>query len=183
MRNKNSFGGFFRLSFVVAFCLIVSALSFAASNLNIVVVDMDYIISNSTAGKKANEDIKTKQDADAKYLQGLEEKIDNISSTLKNGGDLMDAKKKTDLVNSLREYQSQYQSSAERSQQELMEMRGRLSSEVVQQIMGIVKDYVKKNKIDLVLNANPSLTIYYDDKLNISSEILKTYEEKSKSQK
>lgn len=182
MNKRNSFGKFYRLSLIVAFCL-VSAISFGASNLNIVVVDMDYIISNSTAGKKANDDIKVKQDADAKYLQGLAAKVENISSTLKSGGDLMDAKKKTELVNSLREYQEQYQSSAERSQQELMEMRGRLSSEVVQQIMAIVKDYVKKNKVDLVLNANPSLTIYYDDKLNISSEILKIYEEKSKSQK
>ncbi len=149
----------------------------AAAEMKIGVVDLQKAMELSEEGGKAKalfqkkveriqKDLKAKQDELAKLKEDLERQSVLLSEEAR-------LEKQSSYQNSLKEFKRLY----EDAQDELRREDAKLSERIIKELRKVIDGYGKKEGFDLILEKNQSAVLYRSSKLDITSDIIKLYNE------
>ena len=134
---------------VVTFFLIVSTSAFAEQK--IVVMDMQYVLNNSMAGKGAQEFLKKKFKDNAKKFSDLENILKKEESDLLKKKTILSKEEYSKSTDLLRKKVIDYQSQSRASLDALGKQRAEARKIMIKNIEPILDLYIKENNISLVL--------------------------------
>ncbi len=140
----------------------------------IAVVDMQRVLNETAAGKKARKDLETSSTAKQKKLDKLRQKLEEAQTKLGelNGDALLEAQEK--LQRDYYELQSMYMT----LQQELAEQEARTLEKMYANCQGLAKDLAKDFSLDLVLIRDQSTVLFTADGIDLTDELIKRYDKK-----
>ena len=142
----------------------------------VAVVDMQRILNETAAGKKARQDLETSSTAKQKKLDKRRQKLEDDQAQLAKlqGEALMQAQEK--LQRDYYELQSMYMT----LQQELAEQEARTLETMYANCQELAKELAKDFKLDPVLIRDQSTVLFVADGVDLSAELIKRYDKKYK---
>ena len=142
----------------------------------IAVIDMQRILNETAAGKKARKDLEASSLAKQKKLDKRRKKLEDDQAKLNTlkGEALMAAQEK--LQRDLYELQSMYMT----LQQELAEQEGRTLEKMYSNCQTLAKDLAKDFGLDLILIRDQSTVLYVGSGVDLTDEVIKRYDKKFK---
>ena len=135
--------------FVVTFFLIISTSAFAEQK--IVVLDMNYVLNNSKAGKGGQEFLAKKFKDNAKDFSDLEKALKKEESDLLKKKNVLSKEEYSKSTDLLRKKVIEYQSQSRSSLDELAKQRAEAREIMISKIEPILDSYINENNISLVL--------------------------------
>lgn len=141
----------------------------------VAVVDMQRILNETAAGKKARRDLETASSAKQGKLDKLQKKLEADQASLakiKDQAALQKASEK--LQREYYEFQSMYMT----LQQELGAQEARTLEKMYANCQKLAKELAKDFSLDLVLIRDQSTVLYADSSLDLTSELIKRYDKK-----
>ena len=134
-------------------------------------VDFKYVLNQSDAGKGAQKYLKGKLNNGIQSLQAKEKKIQEEEKKIIQQKKVISAEDYKKKVTDLRQKVSSLQKERNNLISLVGKQRAKARSELLKNLNPIIKDYMEKNKIRMVLDKKSILLA--DDKLDITKEIVK----------
>ena len=142
-------------------------------------IDFKFILNESTAGKKAQNFLKSKLENGLKSLREKEKKIQEEEKKSIQQKKLVSAEEYKKKVTSLRSKVSSLQKERNSLLEEVSKQRTKARNELLKNLNPILKDYMKEKKIRIVLDKKSILLA--DENLNITKDIMGLINQKLKS--
>ena len=142
-------------------------------------VDFKYVSNESKAGKEAQNYLKKKLDNGIKDLKAKEKSIQEEEKKIIQQKKLISAEEYKKQVKALRQKVSSLQTQRNNLLDTVAKQRSKARSELLKTLNPIIKDYMKKNTVRLVLEKKSILLA--DENLNITKEITDLLNKKLKS--
>ncbi|RPG95397.1 MAG: OmpH family outer membrane protein [Candidatus Pelagibacter sp. TMED263] len=142
-------------------------------------VDFKYVLNESKAGKEAQNYLKKKLDNGIKDLKAKEKSIQEEEKKIIQQKKLISAEEYKKQVKALRQKVSSLQTQRNNLLDTVAKQRSKARSELLKTLNPIIKDYMKKNTVRLVLEKKSILLA--DENLNITKEITDLLNKKLKS--
>ena len=142
-------------------------------------LDFKYILNESTAGKKAQNTLKSKLDKGFKNLKEKEKKLQDDEKNIIEQKKLIKPEEYKSKVNNLRTSVSNLQKERNKLLQDVSSQRSKAKSELLKNLNPIIKEYMKEKKIRMVVDKKSLLLA--DENLDITKEILGRLNNKLKS--
>ena len=148
------------------------------ANNNVKFVDINFIVNNSISGKNLNEIIEKKN-------KKVVSELNKIRDELKIKKDKIVAQKnilkKDELENLIKEYEKEVKVFNEIKKKKTDEFNSfsiRSKKKIIDLLNPLITNYLKKESIQILLQKDK--IIFGDDKLNITNDILKLFDDKYK---
>ncbi|PRP90594.1 periplasmic chaperone [Enhygromyxa salina] len=142
----------------------------------VAVVDMQRILNETAAGKKARKDLETSSLAKQKKLDKRRQKLEADQAKLGNLSGDAQQQAQEKLQRDYMELQSMYMT----LQQELGEQEARTLEKMYANCQKLAKDLAKDFGLDLVLIRDQSTVLYVASGVDVTDEVIKRYNKKYK---
>ena len=162
--------------------LLVIFLFLTSSNLsadNPYYLNFKYILNESAAGKKAQEQLKSKLDKGIKSIRNKEKSLQEEEKKIIEQKKLLKPEEYKEKVKQLRSKVSNLQKERKSLIETTSKQRNKARNELLKSLNPIVKNYMKENTVRLVLEKKSILLA--DENLNITKEITSLLNKKLKS--
>ena len=142
-------------------------------------LDFKYILNQSDAGKKAQTYLKKKLNDGIKNLQSREKAIQEEEKKIIKQKKVISAEEYKKQVTDLRSKVASLQKERNQLLDRVAKQRSKARSELLKNLNPIIKDYMQKNNIRVVLDKKSLLVA--DENLDITKEIIDLLNKKLKS--
>ena len=136
--------------FVVTFFLLICTHTFAEQK--IVVLDVTYVLNQSTAGKGAQEFLKKTFDDNKKKFSGMEKALKDEEKDLLAKRNILDKENYIKEMNSLRKKNIDYQGERRSSIDKITMLRAKARETLLKKLKPILESYIKENNVSLVVD-------------------------------
>src|SRR6185503_553990 len=155
-------------------CLALAA-SVRAAELRVAVVDMQRALNECDAGKKAKDQVKAKFEKSQDDLKRQREDLDRRKDEYERKATVLKEEERRNLEKDLETRSLDFKRKYEDFQRDLKRTDAELTSSIVEELYGIVRDYGAKNGYSLVLEASSGALLYNDKAVDITDEIVKLH--------
>ena len=145
---------------------------------NIVYLDIQYIIDNSEIGIFYKNKIKLVQDQNNSNLKKDEDKIKNKETEINNQKNILSNDEIKKKVSNLNELIKKYQIKRNEYNSNVIELKKKYTSKIINQLNPLLTQYVDKNDIKLVVDKKNILVGIKS--LDVTKDILKILNEQTK---
>ncbi len=159
---------------IFAFFLAISLTGFATAQ-SIAFVDVAKIMNISKKGEEYKKELKAKIQYYKEKLDKIQKQIKEIQKQLESPVLSSEAKKKKE--EKLKQLKTEGIKLQIQAEQELQKIKAQAERKLVKDIQKIVEKYAKEHNIDIVLVGG---TLYQDEAIDITDEILKLYDKGAK---
>ena len=158
--------------------ILIFFLFFAVSNANenIRFVDINYIVNNSTSGKKLNQIIESKNKKIISELNDLGKKLKEKKDKIVKQKNIL---KKDELNKLIKNYEievKKFEEIRKKKKDNFNNFSITSKKKIIDLLNPLITNYLQKESIQLLLQKDK--IIFGDDKLDITKEILKIFNEK-----
>ncbi len=146
------------------------------ANENIRFVDINYIVNNSTSGKKLNQVIESKNKKIISELNDLGKKLKEKKDKIIKQKNIL---KKDELENLIKNYEievKKFEEIKKKKRDNFNNFSISSKKKIIDLLNPLITNYLQKESIQLLLQKDK--IIFGDDKLDITKEILKIFNEK-----
>jgi len=164
-----------RAAVVAALVCIGLAAPVRAADLRIAVVDMQRALNECDAGKRAKDQVKSKFEKSQEDLKRQREDLDRRKEEYERKATVLKEEERRNLEKDLESRSLEFKRKFEDFQRDLKRTDAELTSTIVEELYGVVRDYGAKNTYSLVLEASSGALLYGDRALDITDEIVKLY--------
>jgi len=147
----------------------------AAADFKVAVVDMQRALNECEAGKHAKDQVKGKFDKAQDQLKKQRDDLDKAREDFDKKALVLKEDQRRDLEKDFEAKQLEFKRRYEDFQRDLKRTDAELTSTIVEELYGVVRDYGAKNTYSLVLEASSGALLYGDRALDITDEIVKLY--------
>ena len=133
-------------------------------------VDFKYILNESTAGKKAQNALKSKLNNGLKNLEEKEKKIQDEERKIIQQKKLISPDEYKKKVSDLRKKVSSLQSERNKLLENISKERSKARKELLKNLNPILSDYMKENNVRMIIDRKSILLA--DENLDITDEII-----------
>ena len=163
---------FYSLIFIIFF------LSKAYSNNNVAFIDIDYLINNSSIGKKIINKINIEDKNNIKFLKERENKLKNQENDIKKKQNIISKEELEKEINLLKKNIADFRSEKNKMVKEFTKFKNDELKKILLQFNEIIKEYMSKNSISIVFDKK---NIYIGKSSNdITNDLLKEINNKFK---
>lgn len=162
-------------SMVVAAALVCATGGPARAELRIAVVDMQRALNECDAGKRAKEQVKAKFEKSQEDLRRQREDLDRRKEEYERKAMVLKEEERRNLEKDLESRTLEFKRKFEDFQRDLKRTDAELTSSIVEDLYGVVRDYGAKNTYSLVLEASSGVLLYNDEAVDVTDEIVKLY--------
>ena len=148
---------------------------------NIVYLDIQYIIDNSEIGIFYKKKIKLFQDQNNSNLKNVEDEIKNKEIEINNQKNILSSEEIKKKVNNLNELIKKYQIKRNEYNGNIIELKKKYTSKIINQLNPLLTQYVDKNDIKLVVDKKNILVGIKS--LDVTKNILEILNEETKNKK
>lgn len=152
----------------------------AADPAKVAIFDMQQAIQTVAEGKRARDTLKKDWDARQDKLKKKEEKIQKAMEEFKKQALVLDEKARRDKEMEIRQQMGELQQEGMQAQQEFQKKDQSLSGPILQRLRSMVADIAKAKGYTLVIDSNENSVFYFDQKDNITSDVVKKYDAEKK---
>jgi outer membrane protein len=146
-----------------------------AAEMRIAVVDMQRALNECDAGKKAKDQVKSKFEKSQDSLKRQREDLDRMKDDYDRKALVLKDEERRNLEKDLETRGLEFKRKYEDFQRDLKRTDAELTSSIVEELYGIVRDYGQKNGYSLVLEASSGALLYNDKAVDITDEIVKLH--------
>ena len=147
----------------------------AAAELRIAVVDMQRALNECDAGRKAKDQVKAKFERSQDQLKRQRDDLDRLKSDYDKKALVLKEEERRNLEKDLESRSLEFKRKYEDFQRDLKRTDAELTSSIVEELYGIVRDYGPKNNYTLVLEASSGALLYADKSVDVTDEIVKLH--------
>ena len=150
--------------------------SVSIANENIRFVDINYIVNNSTSGKKLNQVIESKNKKIISELNDLGKKLKEKKDKIVKQKNIL---KKDELDKLIKDYEievKKFEEIRKKKRDNFNNFSINSKKKIIDLLNPLITNYLQKESIQLLLQKDK--IIFGDDKLDITKEILKIFNEK-----
>ena len=190
MRAKNVFGFCAAATFIM---ILIAGPGTAADasevKTKIGTVNIQNVLDNSEAGKKALADLKSKAEKEKDTLEKKLEAVKKLEKEIESQRLVAKEGALSEKEQELKRLRRDLEASKEDSQASFQKMQAQIMRKLVGDVTRIIKEYSRKNGYSLVLEKGESpnmiagFVLYADEAVDISSAIVKMYDEEQKAGK
>lgn len=141
----------------------------------VAVVDMQRILNETAAGKKARKDLESASSAKQKKLDKLQKKLEADQAAL---GQIKDQQALAAAQEKLQREYYEFQSMYMTLQQELGEQEAQTLEKMYANCQSLAKDLAKDLGLDLVLIRDQSTVLYVGNGIDLTDDLIKRYDKK-----
>src|SRR3989475_12250750 len=145
------------------------------AEVRIAVVDMQRALNECESGKKAKDQVKAKFEKSQDQLRKQREDLDHMKEDYDRKALVLKEEERHNLEKDLENRSLEFKRKYEDFQRDLKRTDAELTSSIVEELYGIVRDYGAKNSYSLVLEASSGALLYNDKTVDITDEIVKLY--------
>ena len=142
-------------------------------------VDFKYILNQSTAGKKTQSYLKKKLNDGIEKLKDQEKAIQEEEKKIIEQKKVISSDEYKKKVTALRKKVTNLQQNRKTLFDSVADQRAKAKKEILQNLNPIIKDYMKENKIRMIVDKKSILLA--DENLDLTKEITKLLDKKLKS--
>jgi outer membrane protein len=154
------------------------SLSYAQERIKIGYIDIQRVISESHAGKRAKERFQAQvKKAEADILKERQD-IERLKSDLDKKGPLLKDEERRNLESDLQKRSVNLQRSMSDYQQDLQAKNNEMMSDILKELEKIVNEVGKAEKFTMILER--SQILYSDQGIDITSKVIETYNSRAK---
>jgi outer membrane protein len=168
-------------STVVALVLALFAAHGVAAEFRVAVVDMQRALNDCDAGKKAKDQVKAKFERSQDSLKKQREDLDRMKEDYDRKALVLKEEERRNLEKDLENRTLEFKRKYEDFQRDLKRTDAELTSSIVEELYGIVRDYGAKNNYTMVLEASSGALLYADKSIDVTDEIVKLHNASPKS--
>ena len=163
---------------VVGMLVLGYSLSFAQEKIKIGYIDIQRVIGESQAGKRARDRFQAQvKKAEADIVKERQD-IERLKSELDKKGPLLKGEERRNLEIDLQKRSVNLQRSMTDYQQDLQARNNEMMSEILKELEKIVNEVGKAEKFTLILER--SQILYSDQGIDITSKVIETYNSRTK---
>lgn len=177
------------LFWTAAISLFINAPLYAQQE-KIGVVNMQRALNETVEGTKILGRLKTKLNAEKEILKKKDDELKQMQNELNKQGFLLSDRTRMEKEERFRALQRDMERYQEDKREEFMRLQRQATDRIFKGLMEIVNDYAKNKNFSLILEAGqinpnmPSTVLYYDEAtIDITAEVIKLYDERSKAKK
>ena len=148
------------------------------ANENIKFININYIVNNSEAGKALNMIIENKSKKITSELNDLGKKIQNKKDKIISQKNILKKEEYEKLVKTYDEEIKNYNNIRKKRNDDFNKFRINSQKKIIETLNPIITAYLKKESVQILLQKEQ--IIFGDNKLDITEEILKIFNEKHK---
>jgi outer membrane protein len=163
------------MAMAVATLVCLGAAATARAELRIAVVDMQRALNECDAGKKAKDQVKAKFEKSQDDLKRQREDLDRRKEEYERKAMVLKEEERRNLEKDLEARSLEFKRKFEDFQRDLKRTDAELTSSIVEDLYGVVRDYGAKNTYSLVLEASSGVLLYNDRAVDVTDEIVKIY--------
>jgi len=160
---------------VAAGALFLGIASVRAAELRVAVVDMQKALNECDAGKRAKDQVKAKFEKSQDDLKRQREDLDRRKEEYERKATVLKEEERRNMEKDLEARSLEFKRKFEDFQRDLKRTDAELTSSIVEDLYGVVREYGAKNTYSLVLEASSGALLYGDNALDITDEIVKLY--------
>jgi outer membrane protein len=164
----------FLVSMAVA-ALAIPALAQSSAPARVAVIDVNKVLSSSTAGKTAAAKLKQLQEDKMARAQKLDDEIKTLDNDINTKKISLSEEKLTDMAKQLSDKKIAMQRFAQDADRELGEARDRVMADLNQKIMPVVDQIGKEMGLAAIFNKFESGLIYASDAIDITDVVIKRF--------
>jgi len=139
-------------------------------------VDFKFILNESIAGKKAQDYLKKKLNDGIKNIKSLEKKIQEEEKKIIQQKKVLSAEEYKSKVGELRSKVTSLQKKRSDLYQDIAEKKSKARNELLKNLNPIIQEYMKKNKIRMVVDKKSILLA--DENLDLTKKIIEILNKK-----
>lgn len=163
---------------VLGILLFSHALGHAQEKIKIGYIDIQRVISESQAGKRARERFQAQvKKAEADIVKERQE-LDRLKSDLDKKGPLLKEDERRNIESDLQKRSVNLQRSMADHQQELQAKNNEMMADILKELEKIVNEVGKAEKFTLILER--SQILYSDQGIDITSKVIESYNSRAK---
>ncbi len=144
-------------------------------------IDFQKILNESTAGKKAQDELKKRLDQTIKKMNETQKNLQDEEKKIIQQKKLVSPEEYKKKVDELRKKVSSLQKNRSEALQKISKQRAKAKGELLKTLNPLIKDYMQEKQIRMVVNKKD--LILADEKLSITNDIMKLLNSKVKSVK
>jgi outer membrane protein len=164
--------------FVLGMLLFSPALGHAQEKIKIGYIDIQRVISESQAGKRARERFQAQvKKAEADIVKERQE-LERLKSDLDKKGPLLKEDERRNIESDLQKRSVNLQRSMADHQQELQAKNNEMMADILKELEKIVNEVGKAEKFTLILER--SQILYSDQGIDITSRVIESYNSRAK---
>lgn len=160
---------------MVATLVLGSAAHGVAADFRFAVVDMQRALNDCDAGKKAKDQVKAKFERSQESLKKQREDLDRMKEDYDRKALVLKEEERRNLEKDLENRTLEFKRKYEDFQRDLKRTDAELTSSIVEELYGIVRDYGAKNNYTMVLEASSGALLYADKSVDVTDEIVKLH--------
>lgn len=169
-----------RFAATVGAVLAVSLLAAPAQAAGIGYVDMQRVVSESQAGKRARAEIEGMVKQKREQLSREEQKLKTLQQSLEKEQLTLTETQKRTKQRELEQKVQTYQQLTADAQRELSQKDAEHSRKVLTDIRAVIREIAREEKLLLVLEKNEQPVLYAEDGPDLTDRVIKTYDAKAK---
>ncbi len=150
----------------------------SSANENIRFININYIVNNSEAGKTLNKIIENKSEKITSELNDLGKKIENKKNKIISQKNILKKDEYEKLVKTFDEEVKKYNNIRKKKNEDFNKFRINSQKKIIETLNPIITAFLKKESIQILLQKDK--IIFGDEKLDITEEILKIFNDKHK---
>lgn len=151
-----------------------------AAELKMAYIDFQKVAFESIAGKEAAVQLDKLKAEKQKEINRLQESLKKIEDEITVKGSTMKESAKLELQDKYESEYKKYTRYGKEAQEEMRKKEYSLLKPIQDELQTVISDYAKKNSIDFILDKGAPGLLFATEKLDVSTEILKLYDEKFK---
>ncbi len=145
-----------------------------ADDFKVGVIDMQKCVLSSESGKKAKSELEGAFKKKEKELQDQEAALKKAQEEFQKKQAALSDSARKEQQQKLQEKFMKFQENAQRSQAEIQKKQQEMSEPILRKIREKVAEIAKKRNLQMVIDSNPQILMYSDEKLDITEEVLKS---------
>jgi len=156
----------------------------ASAHVKIGGVNLQAILDGSDAGKKALDELKAKAEKERAILQEKQENVKKMEKEIEQQRLMLSQTALMDKSRKLRHLKREFELYKEDTQQILQGEQAQVMRKLLGEVMVVIKEYGEKNGYTMIFekgeaaNAMGGFVLYMDKSVDLTSEIIKIYNEK-----
>lgn len=169
----------FSVAVIAALVLLASGMVLpqaASAQGKIAVVDTQRAINDTSAGKRAQVQLKSQHEKLKRSLQRLEAQVRKLRAELENTAMLLKPEAKLRKEQEFNRKAKEFRDRARDAEQELMQAKRSLFQPVITRMAGLVKEMGKAGNYTLIVDSRTA--IYYPKSVDITSQVIAAYNKK-----
>tara|TARA_B100000989_G_scaffold217554_1_gene165765 strand:- start:673 stop:1191 length:519 start_codon:yes stop_codon:yes gene_type:complete len=148
------------------------------ANENIRFININYIVNNSEAGKSLNKLIENKSKEISSELDRLSKKIGKKKEKIISQKNILKKEEYEKLVKTYEEDIKKYNNFRKKKNEDFSKFRVNSQKKIIESLNPIITTFLKKESVQILLQKEQ--IIFGDNKLDITDEILKIFNDKHK---